>query len=129
MSKKSAAHQAVVDCYQHEQREKLAYHFVLSAIVAGTGKWGSLQRVGSAYDRGDSWVWQLTFSPRMRDAVIMETFTSKRNDGPVVRCFFLDDCRSQYEGRSFSSDNEMAKLQQLYFRAKEMWNVELNRAA
>lgn len=63
----------------------------------------------------------------MRDAVVMETFKGKHNQEEAVRCFFLDDARQQFEQRSFSSDEVMAKLQQLYYHAKEMWLVELNR--
>lgn len=127
--KRSAAHQAQVDAYQAENREKLAYHNILTAIVTSDGRWGKLTRVGSAYDRGDSWVWQIAFTPRMRDAVIMETFDSRVNGGKSVRCFYLDDARRQFEGRSFDGDSAEAKLQALYFHAVEMWRVELNRAA
>lgn len=127
--KRSAAHQAVVDCLNAEQREKLAYHHILTAIVTGAGKWGNLQRVGSAYERGDSWVWQLAFSPRMKDAIILETFDSAVNGGKSVRCFYLDDVRRQYEGVTFDSQSSDAKLQALYFYAVEMQRIEWNRAA
>ena len=127
--KRSAAHQAAVDVYNAVQREQLAYHVILTSIVAGNGRWGDLQRVGSVYDRGDSWVWQLAFSPRMRDAVIMETFDSKVNGGKTVRCFYLDDARRHYEGVSYDSTSSEAKIQALYFHAVELWRVELNKAA
>ena len=127
MKKLSAAHQSAVDCLRTEQREKLAYHVILTAMAANAGKWGSLQRVGSAYDRGDSWVWQIVFSPRMRDAVILETFDSRVNGGKSIRCFYLDDVRQHYAGQSFESTSSEAKIQALYHRAMEMWNLELNR--
>lgn len=129
MAKVSAAHQASIDCLQAEQREKLAYHHILTAIVRGTGKWGQLQRVGSAYHQGDSWVWQLAFTPRMRDAVIMETFKSRVNGEESVRCFYLADAARQFDGRSFDSSDSMRKLQALYFHAVEMERIEQNRAA
>lgn len=129
MKKLSAAHQASVDCLQQAQREVLAQHHILKSIVNGPGKWGSLERVGSVYDKGDSWVWQITFSPRMRDAVIMETFKSKTNEDETVRCFFLSDCASQYANRSFDSTDFMAKMQALYWHAVEMERLEQNRAA
>lgn len=127
MRKLSAAHQADVDAKNAAQRECLAYHHVLTAMVTGQGKWGSLQRVGSAYHQGDSWVWQIAFTPRLRDAVIMETFDSKVNGRKSVRCFWLDDVRRHYEGMSYDSTAAEAKIQAMYFRAVEMWRVELNR--
>lgn len=127
--KRSAAHQNAVDCLQAEQREKITYHHILTAIVTGAGRWGNLQRVGSAYDRGDSWVWQIAFSPRMKDAIILETFDSAVNGGKSVRCFHLDDARSRYEGVTFDSQSAEAKLQALYFHAVEMQRIEWDRAA
>lgn len=127
--KRGTAHQSAVDCLQTEQREKLAYHHILTAIVTGAGRWGNLQRVGSAYDRGDSWTWQIAYSPRMKDAVILETFDSAMNGGKSVRCFYLDDARKHYAGVNFDSQSSEAKIQALYFHAVEMWRIELNRAA
>lgn len=129
MKKLSASHQAAVDCLKQAQREVLAQHHVLKAIVSGSGRWGTLQHVGSVYDQGDSYVWQMTFSPRLRDAVIMETFKSKENEDETVRCFFLADCARQYENRSFDSTDVMAKMQALYWHAVEMERIEQNRAA
>jgi hypothetical protein len=129
MAKLSAAHQAAVDVKNQEARERLAYHHILTAIVRGSGKWGGLVRVGSAYHEGDSWVWQMTFSPRLRDAILMETFDSAVNGDKSVRCFFLNDVARAYEGQSFDSKTVTAKIQALYFHAVEMQRVELNRAA
>ena|SRR5579872_345647 len=131
MAKRSAAHQATVDCLQSEQREKLAYHFVLSAMVTGKGegksdsKWGTLKRVGSVYDKGDSWVWQICFTPRMLDGVVMETFTTAEGV-ETVRCFYLADLYRTYANRSFDSGNPMRKFQELYWHAVEMERVRQN---
>ena len=127
--KRSAAHQAAIDVFNQESRERLAYHHILTAIASESGKWGSLQRVGSIYDKGDSWVWQMAFSPRLRDAVIMETFDSAINGNKTVRCFYLADIAHAYEGHSFESTSVTGKFQTLYFHAVEMQRVELNRAA
>ena len=127
MAKLSAAHQAVKDVLHAEQREKLAYHFVLTAIIRGSGKWGELARVGSIYDKGDSWVWQMAFTPRMRDAVIMETFDSRTNGDKTIRCFYLADIARAYEGHSFDSQSVTGKFQTLYFHAVELQRLELNR--
>ena len=128
--KLSKAHQAVVDVRNQLQRESLAYHHVLTAIARGTGsRWGELTRVGSIYDCGDSWVWLITFSPRMRDAVIMETFDSRTNGDKKVRCFFLADIARNYEGHSFDSTSVTGKFQALYNHAKEMQHAEINREA
>lgn len=129
MTKLSAAHQAVIDVKNAEAREKLAYHHILTAIVRGSGKFGGLARVGSAYDRSDSWVWQLAFTPRMRDAVIMETFDSHGSGEKSVRCFYLSDVARAYEGVSYDSQTVTAKIQALYFHAVELERAELNRAA
>jgi hypothetical protein len=118
--KLSKAHQAAIDAKNAAQREALAYHHILTAIARDNGRWGSLQRVGSAYERGDSWVWQLALTPRLRDAVIMETFDCTTNGGKTVRCFFLPDIASAYEGHSFESTSIPGKIQALYFRAVEM---------
>jgi hypothetical protein len=126
--KLSAAHQAVIEVKNQAERERLAYHHVLTAITRGPGKWGGLARVGSIYDKGDSWVWQMCFSPRLRDAVIMETFDSRTNGDKTVRCFFLADIARAYEGRSFDSQSVTGKFQTLYFHAVEMQRVELNKA-
>jgi len=123
----SAAHQAQIDVYRAADRERLAYHHILTAIVHGHGKWGELARVGSVYHRGDSWVWQVCFTPRMRDAVIIETFDSAVNGDKSVRCFYLADIASTYEGQVFDSASEMAKFQTLYWHAVEMQRVELNK--
>jgi hypothetical protein len=130
MAKRSAAHQATVDCLQSEQREKLAYHFILSAIVTGENKgskWGSLKRVGSVYACGDTWIWQITFTPRMVDGVIMETFTTKDGD-ETIRCFYLADLYRTYANRSFDSGDILGKFQDLYWRAVEMERVAQNAA-
>ena len=127
--KRSAAHQAAIDVFNHESREKLAYHHILTAIASESGKWGSLQGVGSIYDKGDSWVWQMAFSPLLRDAVIMETFDSAINGNKTVRCFYLADIAHAYEGHSFDSTSVTGKFQTLYFHAVEMQRAELNRAA
>lgn len=129
MAKLSAAHQAVKDVLHAEQREKLAYHFILTAIVRGPSKWGELAHVGSIYDKGDSWVWQMAFTPRMRDAVIMETFDSRTNDDKTIRCFYLADVGRAYEGHSFDSQSVTGKFQTLYFHAVELQRVELNKVA
>jgi hypothetical protein len=129
VAKLSAAHQAVIDVKNAEAREKLAYHHILTAIVRGSGRFGGLVRVGSAYDRGDSWVWQLAFSPRLRDAVIMETFDSRENGDKSVHCFYLADVAHAYTGQSFDSQTVTAKIQALYFHAIELERIELNRAA
>ena len=129
MAKLSAAHQAVIDVKNQSERERLAYHHILTTIVRGVGKWGSLARVGSIYHEGDSWVWQLTFSPRMRDAVIMETFDSRTNGDKTVRCFYLADIARAYEGRGFNSQSVTGKFQTLYFHAVELQRVELNKVA
>jgi len=118
--KLSAKHQAAVDCLRFEQREKLAYHHILTALATGAGKWGGLQRVGSVYDSGDTYVWQVAFTPRMKEAVIMETFKSRTGQGEQVRCFYLEDVSGNYRGRSFESKDVMAKMQALYYRAEEM---------
>lgn len=120
MAKLSAAHQAVIDVKNTEAHEKLAYHHILTAIVRGSGKFGGLVRVGSAYDRGDSWVWQLAFTPRMRDAVVMETFDPRENGDKSVRCFYLSDVARAYEGVSYDSQTSAAKIQALYFHAVEL---------
>lgn len=125
--KLSAAHQAQVDAYRATERERLAYHFILSAMVTGPGKWGTLQRVGSVYHEGDSWVWQMAFTPRMHDAVIMETFASRVNGDKTVRCFYLADIARAYEGHSFDSQTVTSKFQALYFHAVELQRLELNR--
>ena len=127
MAKLSKAHQAAVDCLRSEQREKLAYHFVLSAIVTGdgSGKWGSLIRVGSVYDSGDSWVWQICFTPRLVDGVVMETFTT-RDGVETVRCFYLADLYQTYANRSFDSGDICGKFQGLYWHAVEMERVQQN---
>ena len=122
--KKSAAHQAAVDCLRYEQREKLAYHHILTATVTK-----SLERIGSVYDSGDSWVWQLAFSPRMRDAIVMETFKSHNGQDLMVRCFFLSDVANHYQGRYYESTSQTGKLQQLFFKALEMERIEQNKAA
>ena len=132
MTKLSAAHQAAVDVKNAAQRETLAYHHILTAIVRGTGKWGTLQRVGSVCDKGDSWVWQMAFTPRLRDAVIMETFDSTANNdatiavngGNTVRCFFLSDVRLAYADHSFDSTSISGKFQALYQHAIEMERAE-----
>lgn len=129
MAKLSKAHQAVIDVYNAAERERLAYHHVLTAIVRGTGRWGTLERVGSVYDRGDSWVWQICFSPRMKDAVIMETFKSHTRQDETVRCFYLGDIANTYRGRSFDSGDPMAKMQALYWKAVEMDILERNKEA
>ena len=129
MAKVSAAHQAVIDVKNAAERERLAYHHILTAIASESGKWGSLVRVGSIYDKGDSWVWLMAFSPRMRDAVIMETFDSAINGNKTVRCFYLADIARAYDGHSFESTSVTGKFQALYFHAVEMQRVELNRAA
>jgi hypothetical protein len=129
MAKLSAAHQAVIDVKNRAERERLAYHFILTAIARGTGKWGELARVGSVSHDGDSWVWQLAFSPRMRDAVIMETFDSHTNGDKTVRCFYLADIARAYEGQSFDSQTVTAKFQTLYWHAVELQRLELNRPA
>ncbi len=123
----SAAHQTAIDAKNMAERERLAYHHILTAIARGSGKWGDLARVGSIYDRGDSWVWQMAFTPRMRDAVIMETFDSATNGDKTVRCFYLADIAQAYEGHSFDSQTVTAKFQALYFHAVELQRVELNR--
>ena len=127
--KRSAAHQAAIDVFNHESREKLAYHHILAAIASESGKWGSLQRVGSIYDKGDSWVWQMAFSPWLCDVVIMETFDSTINGNKSVRCFFLADIARAYDGHSFESTSVTGKFQALYFHAVEMQRLELNKAA
>lgn len=134
--KLSAAHQATVDVKNQTARELLAYHHILTAIAAApssAGRWGSLTRVGSVYHEGDSWVWQLTFSPRMRDAIIMETFDSHTNgqNGPAksIRCFFLEDIRRAYEGQSFDSQSVTGKFQALYWHAIELQRLEFNKVA
>lgn len=129
MAKLSAAHQAVIDVKNQAERERLAYHHVLTAITREAGKWGGLARIGSIYDKGDSWVWQMCLSPRLRDAVIMETFDSHTNGDKTVRCFFLADIARAYEGHSFDSQSVTGKFQTLYFHAVEMQRVELNKAA
>lgn len=127
MRKLSATHQAVVDVKNQAERERLAYHFILTAIVRGPGKWGELARVGSVYHESDSWVWQMAFTPRMRDAVIMETFDSRTNNDKTVRCFYLADIARTYEGHSFESTSATGKFQTLYFHAVELQRVELNK--
>lgn len=107
------------------ERERLAYHFILTAITQGTNKWGSLKRVGSAYDRGDSWVWQIAFTPRMVDGVIMETFTTSAGV-EMVRCFFLADLYRTYANRSFDSGDVCGKFQELYWRAVEAERIQQN---
>ena len=125
--KLSKAHQAVIDVKNAAERERLAYHFILTAIVRGAGKWGELARVGSIYHEGDSWVWQMAFTPRMRDAVIMETFDSRTNGDKTIRCFYLADIARAYEGHGFDSQSVTGKFQTLYFHAVELQRVELNR--
>lgn len=110
MAKLSKAHQSAVDCLRYEQRQSLAYHHILRAIVTGSGKWGNLKRVGSIYDRGDSYVWQLTLSPRLRDGVILETFTNRDGD-VMIRCYFLADLSN------LKSDSQFTTL---YWKAVEM---------
>lgn len=133
MPKISAAHQAVIDVKNQESRERLAYHHILTEIVRGggdgarAGRWGKLQRVGSIYHKGDSWVWQLAFSPRLRDAVIMETFDSRANEDRSVRCFFLADVAQAYENRWFDSQSVTGKFQALYMHAKEIQLLEMNK--
>lgn len=127
--KLSASHQAVIDVKNAAQRELLTYHHILTAIVTSPGKWERLERVGSVYDAGDSYVWLLAFTPRMHDAVIMETFDSHTGQGKAVRCYFLSDLARTYEGRSFDSGDVLAKMQAMYFHAVELQRIELNRAA
>jgi hypothetical protein len=125
MAKRSGSHQATVDCLRVEQREKLAYHFILTAIANGSTKWGSLKRVGSVYDAGDSWVWQITFTPRLIDGVIMESFTG--SDGQEsIRCFYLADLYHAYANRSFSSTDVNGKFCALYLHAVEMERIAQN---
>jgi hypothetical protein len=127
MRKLSAAHQATVDAKNQAEREQLAYHHIVTAIVRGTGQYGNLVRVGSIYDQGDSLTWQIAFSPRLRDAVIMETFDSRTYGDKTVRCFYLADVAHTYEGRSFESTSLTGKLQKLYFHAVNLQRLELNK--
>ena len=122
MAKLSAAHQAVIDVKNAAEREKLAYHFILTAIVTGSGRWGNLKRVGSVYDSGDSWVWQIAFTPRLIDGVIMETFTAASGQ-ESVRCFYLVDLYHTYAHRSFSSNDVNGKFCALYLHAVEMERI------
>jgi hypothetical protein len=114
--KRSAAHQAAVDVANHTQRQSLAYHHALKAVLDKTA-----QRVGSIYDNGDSYVWLIAFSPRMRDAVIVETF--KNRDGQdSMRTFWLDDMR---DGIKYAD----LRWQELFSKAVQMQNEEYAKAA
>ena len=125
MAKLSASHQALLDVKNQIERERLAYHFILTAIAASPAKWGTLKRAGSVYDRGDSWVWQIAFTPRMVDGVIMETHTS--HDGAEsIRCFYLADLYQTYANRSFSSNDVNGKFCTLYLHAVEMERIAQN---
>ena len=125
MAKLSATHQAAVDVCRAAERERLAYHFILTAIAAGSAKWGTLKRVGSVYDSGDSWVWQIAFTPRMVDGVIMETHTAA-NGAESIRCFYLADLYRTYANRSFSSNDVNGKFCALYLHAVELERIAQN---
>ena len=114
----SAAHQAAVDIKNHAQRECLAYHHALVAKLDG-----SITRVGSVYDHGDSYVWLMAFSPRMRDAVIVETFTSNHGD-KSTHVYWLADIRRH------DTDSQLGqKFAILYDKAMEMQRTEYAVAA
>lgn len=125
MKKLSAAHQQAVDAKDAARRENLAYNFVLRAMVLGSRMENGLKRIGTACDGGDTYVWQVAFTPRYRNAVVMETFVSGNYDDESVHCFFLDDAREQFAHRSFDSESLNAKLQELYFRAVQMEREEM----
>lgn len=117
--KVSAARQADINRLRAIDRERLAYHHVLTASLAG-----ELQRVGSVYHDGDSYVWQLAFTPRLRDAVIVQTFQSSHSkQGASVRVFYLEDQRDGFS-MAFDPGSESAKLQELYWQAERMERAE-----
>jgi len=121
--KLSKADQATLDAKRYAEREQLAYHFILSAMVNE-----NLRMVGRFTHEGTSHSWKLAFTPRMRDAVILQE-TKTRGDAEVyVRCFYLDDVRQAYQDRSYDSKSDWFKLQQLFYYAVEMERIEHNAA-
>lgn len=111
--KLSAAHLNAVTEFNRIKRENLAYHFILAAKVDAR-----LLLVGRVEDYGDLYTWQITYTPRMIDAVILETFRSSNGQEPSYRVFYLDDVRSQY--RSLTGSSLADKMRGLYYMAKGM---------
>jgi hypothetical protein len=115
--KRSKSHQEAVEAKDRAEREVLAYHHALSAKLQNT-----IQRVGSIYEQGDTYVWLIAFSPRMRDAVIVETFKSRNGQPESTRVFWLDDIR---DGMRYAD----WKFQELYGKAQQMQRAEYANAA
>jgi hypothetical protein len=115
MMKRSKAHQDAVEAKDHAQRQSLAYHH---ALVASLNK--TLQRVGTIRDGHDLYTWQIAFSPKLRDAVIVETFKSCASDDSSTRTFWLDDMRQSIQYASL-------QFQELYGKAIQIQNQEWNR--
>jgi hypothetical protein len=103
-----------IEAKDASERERLAYHHALVATLNQT-----IQRVGSVYDKGDSYVWLITFTPRLRDAVIVESFKSHTGD-ESTRVFWLADLKLTYGseyGRLFG---------ELFGKANMMQNIQHN---
>ena len=112
--KRSAAHQAAVDVSQHAQRENLSYHHALVASLTN-----SLQRVGRVKVDADQFVWRICFSPRLRDAVIVETFVAPSGQ-TNTRVHWLDDLRESIRYAPMS-------IQVLFNKAMTIQNAEWNK--
>jgi hypothetical protein len=72
--------------YDAAARESNAYQHALVASMKG-----ELKRVGSVKDGGDTYIWQIAFTPRYFSAVIVQTFKSKVNRDDSIRVFWLMD--------------------------------------
>ncbi len=77
---------AAVEAYERESRENHAYHHALVASIKG-----ELRRVGTVKDGQDTYIWQIAFTPRYYQAVVVQTFRSKVNQDDTVRVFWLAD--------------------------------------
>lgn len=72
--------------YDAAARESNAYHHALVASIKG-----ELKPVGSVKDGGDTYIWQIAFTPRYFSGVIVQTFKSRVNRDDSIRVFWLMD--------------------------------------
>src|SRR5215469_16803947 len=79
--KLSKADQATLDAKRYAEREQLAYHFILSAMVNE-----NLRMVGRFTHEGTSHSWKLAFTPRMRDAFFLQGEHRRGDAYPTLRC-------------------------------------------
>jgi hypothetical protein len=90
--KKSAVHEAACTKLTEVEKQSLLNHFALVASIAG-----DLKRIGEAQDEeGSTYEWRICFSPRQRNAVIVEIFQSINPQSAMVRTFYLDDLRATW---------------------------------